>query len=111
MDVQCRPIENFHGYWIRSDGVVESCWRRGGPGSRPTEIWRPLKPTPQHRGQLAVCLVRGGQKHTRHVHRLVLEAFVGPCSKCLECCHNDGNSALASVKSHRDLRPGLVGVT
>ncbi len=27
------------------------------------------------------------------VHRLVLEAFVGPCPPGLECCHEDGNSA------------------
>jgi hypothetical protein len=55
--------------------------------------WRPLKPTAQHRGHLAVCLVRGGRKHTRHVHRIVLEAFVGPYPEGLECCHNDGDPA------------------
>lgn len=27
------------------------------------------------------------------MHRLVLEAFAGPCPEGLECCHNDGNPA------------------
>src|SRR4051794_26778402 len=93
MDVQYRPIEGFAGYRVRSDVVVESCWRRGGPNASPTDTWRLLKPTPQHRGHLAVCLVRDGEKHTRHVHRLVLEAFAGPCPGGLECCHNDGAPA------------------
>ena len=26
-----------------------------------------------------------------NVHKLILEAFVGPCPPGLECCHNDGN--------------------
>lgn len=29
-------------------------------------------------------------KRDRRVHRLVLEAFVGPCPEGLMCCHNDG---------------------
>jgi hypothetical protein len=41
-------------------------------------------------GHLAVCLVQGGVKRTRHVHRLVLEAFLGPCPEGMECCHDDG---------------------
>ena len=93
MEIQYRPIEGFPGYRIRSDGVVESCWRRGGRNSSLTESWRPLRPTPQHRGHLAVSLARGGEKHTRHVHRLVMEAFAGPCPEGMECCHNDGDPA------------------
>jgi hypothetical protein len=93
MELQYRPIEGFPGYRVRSDGVVESsCCRHCRP-SRTTEVWRPLKPTPQHRGHFAVCLVRGAQKHTRNVHRLVLEAFAGPFPEGLECCHNDGDPA------------------
>jgi hypothetical protein len=32
-----------------------------------------------------------GKGASRKVHRLVLEAFVGPCPPGMECCHNDGN--------------------
>ena len=101
MEIQYRPIEGFPGYRVRSDGVVESSWRRGGPNACLTATWRPLKPTPQYRGHLAVCLVREGKKHTRHVHRLVLEAFAGPCPEGQECCHNDGdpaNNRLANLR-------------
>lgn len=27
----------------------------------------------------------------KYIHRLVLETFIGPCPKGMECCHNDGN--------------------
>ena len=57
------------------------------------DAWRPLRPTPQYRGHLCVCLVRDGTKWSRHVHRLVLEAFLGPCPPGLICCHNDGDPA------------------
>jgi hypothetical protein len=93
MDIQYRPIEGFPGYRVRSDSVVESSWCRGRRPSRTSDTWRPLKPTPQHRGHLAVCLVLGSEKHTRHVHRILLEAFAGPCPEGLECCHNDGDPA------------------
>lgn len=32
----------------------------------------------------------GGKNY--HVHRLVLEWFVGPCPEGMEACHNDGDS-------------------
>lgn len=32
-----------------------------------------------------------GNAVTREVHRLVLEAFVGPCPDGMEACHNNGN--------------------
>lgn len=36
-------------------------------------------------------LHRDGKSWFRYVHRLVLEAFVGPCPKGMECCHEDDN--------------------
>lgn len=32
-----------------------------------------------------------GKSWQPYIHRLVLEAFVGPCPPGLEGCHNDGN--------------------
>jgi hypothetical protein len=34
-----------------------------------------------------------GSVHRRFVHRLVLEAFVGPCPEGMECLHGDSNPA------------------
>ena len=39
-----------------------------------------------------VGLCREGVNEVKLVHRLVLEAFVGPCPDKKECCHNNGNS-------------------
>jgi len=51
-----------------------------------------------HRGRLntggrrQVTLQRNGEsRKALQVHRLVLEAFVGPCPPGMECCHNDGD--------------------
>ena len=50
-----------------------------------------LKPVPQVRRRAArvVNLCRNGQQKTVLVHRLVLEAFVGPCPPGLEACHGN----------------------
>ena len=37
-------------------------------------------------------LWKNNKQNVVRVHKLVLEAFVGPCPDGLECCHNDGNS-------------------
>lgn len=39
-------------------------------------------------GRLTVAL---GRNETELVHRLVLEAFIGPCPDKMECCHADDN--------------------
>jgi hypothetical protein len=39
-----------------------------------------------------LILTMGGVPAGRYVHRLVLEAFVGPCPDGCECRHLDGNS-------------------
>lgn len=52
-----------------------------------------LKQTPQYRGHLQVNLHFCGHNEVRYVHRLVLEAFVGPCPEGMECRHLDGDPA------------------
>lgn len=42
-------------------------------------------------GYLFVHLYKNNNQKQYLVHRLVLEAFVGPCPVGMECCHNDGN--------------------
>lgn len=38
-----------------------------------------------------IQLHRGGRKYSYLVHRLTLEAFVGPCPQGMEGCHNNGD--------------------
>lgn len=42
-----------------------------------------------------------GRKKYALVHRLVLEAFVGPCPSGFECCHNDGDRSNAALSNLR----------
>jgi hypothetical protein len=40
---------------------------------------------------MLVCLRRENQNFNSYVHRLILEAFVGPRPEGMEACHNDGD--------------------
>lgn len=76
-----KQIPNFPDYAITVNGQV---W------SYKSKKW--LKPGKDQRGYLRVVLC-GGKMHTQKVHRLVLEAHVGPCPKGMECRHLNGNPA------------------
>lgn len=92
MKGEFRPVEGYPGYRVSSDGRVESCWTRRGRYCVPTETWRPLKPILRG-GYPSVNLARGGKKTICRIHRLVLEAFVGPCPEGHVACHGDGDRA------------------
>jgi hypothetical protein len=78
----------FPGYAVGSDGTVWTCKAKGGndrsPGKRGP--WRPMK---RHlmKGYYRVNLDRDGKTYSRLVHRLVLEAFVGPRPAGMEARH------------------------
>jgi HNH endonuclease len=99
MDDHFRTIEGFPGYRISSDGVVQTRWSRTVYKTL-TDTWLPLKPV--RRGRYSkVNLSDGIRKVARYIHRLVLEAFVGPCPPGLICCHNDGEPANNRVENLR----------
>ena len=60
-----------------------------------------LSPAKGRYGHLTVIL-RGVKNKTGHVHRLVLEAFIGPCPPGMECRHfpdrNPGNNRLENLR-------------
>ena len=100
MDDDFRQIPNYPGYRVSSDGRVESCWTRRGRLCVPVETWLPLKPILRN-GYPTVNLARGGKKTACKIHRLVLEAFVGPCPEGMLACHNDGDRANSRVENLR----------
>lgn len=52
-----------------------------------------LRATPDTHGYARVFLTYRGQRRQLAVHRLVLEAFVGPCPPDMEGCHGPGGQA------------------
>jgi len=76
------------GYQVTSDGLIWS-----------NKTNRFLKPYPAGRGYLMVSLRVNGETIRLYVHRLVAEAFHGPCPDGLDTCHNDGNM-LNNTKSN-----------
>src|SRR3954469_12575087 len=90
MDEQFRPIENYPGYRISRLGEVQSCKARQGRKHVMSESSHAIKPI-KRLGYFTVNLSVAGRKTPEPIHRLALEAFVGPCPEGLICCHNDGN--------------------
>lgn len=85
-EIEYREIEGYPDYRVGNDGSVYS-HKRGNE-------WRKLKPGIEKAGSYrAVHLVSLDNKSrkTFKVHRLVLEAFVGPCPPGKEALHGDGN--------------------
>lgn len=81
-----RVVEGFLDYEVSVQGRV----RRLTAG-RGTKAGQVLRPTPNDNGYLRVFPRRAGKSHTRYVHRLVLEAFVGSEPPGHETNHIDGN--------------------
>ncbi len=78
-----RPIEGWSDYRIDADGIL---WRMK------SGRWRQIMGSVQAAGHIKVALADGnGHRTNRYIHRLVLEAFRGPCPDGMECRHLDGN--------------------
>lgn len=83
-----RDIPGFPGYQVSNLGGVRGCRPRNGKGPS-LNFWRPLKQGRASKGHLFVTLATGqkGGGKRRFVHRLVLEAFVGPCPPGMQARH------------------------
>jgi hypothetical protein len=96
--IEYRPIFDFPGYRVGNDGSVWSAWKRQKKKGHHGfifvlgETWNRMRTSPNSRYQ-RVTLCRDGKGHLQIVHRLVLEAFVGPCPPGLMGLHrNDDRS-------------------
>lgn len=106
MRVEWRPVVGFEEiYEVSSEGRIRSLDRlvtqenRGGPCHqmvRGKEIRNAVS-----RGYVVVNLWKNGRPVKRGVHRVMLEAFVGPCPDGMEACHNDGqrsNNVISNLR-------------
>lgn len=95
------PVHGFEGAYEVSDwGRVRSLDRiiTTKAGIKQRHQGRVLTPAADRSGHLNVNL---GPGKKLLVHRLVLEAFIGPSPEGQECCHNDGdptNNNLANLR-------------
>lgn len=77
-----KPVVNFEGlYEVSNLGRVA----RVVGGKR--RFLKPLKDG----GRASVCFSKDAVVVRRKIHRVVLEAFLGPCPDGMECCHNNGD--------------------
>lgn len=91
-----RPVKGFEGlYEVSSAGQVRSLPRGRSAGCAA------LRPGANRRGHLHVTLSAGNVQTTRYVHKLVAEAFIGPCPDGQEVRHWDGNPANNTVGNLR----------
>lgn len=84
--VTYKEIARYPGYRFGDDGSVWSIWSRSRQGG-----WRRKCPT-LRRGRYHLSLTVDGVTTYPSVHRLILEAFDGPCPDGMQCCHNDGDA-------------------
>jgi hypothetical protein len=91
LEVEYRDIPGCLGYRAGSDGTIWSCRVRGGGRlNRLSNDWQERKQArtlKSGRWYRLVCLTINGKKTSRWVHRLVLEAFVGPRPMGMQCRH------------------------
>jgi HNH endonuclease/NUMOD4 motif len=96
-------VVGFEGFYkISTFGRVKSAMRKRGKGWRTVfrGCWG-FKQFSEHYGYKTVVLSKNGRNKRAFVHRLVLEAFVGPCPVGLECCHRDhvkSNNCLQNLR-------------
>lgn len=91
-----KPIPSNPGYLVDRSGNVYStirrCYRPGHVGVLYKNDGPPvlLAARPQKTGYLRVAIGSGKSRKHKLVHRLVLEAFVGPCPLGMEAAHANG---------------------
>jgi hypothetical protein len=97
---QWRPVVGYEGLYEVSDhGRVRSLDRHFDRRGHPVRVWgRVMRLSWSNRGGYpTVGLCRDGKQRTWNVHRLVMEAFVGPMPAGMEIRHIDGNPANACL--------------
>jgi hypothetical protein len=88
-----KPIPDFPGYFADESGNIFSMKPKGDRRAKPPTEPRRLKPAKNGAGYFHLILMKDDKHFTRTVHRLILETFISPRPKGMECCHNNGMPA------------------
>jgi hypothetical protein len=90
--VRYADVPGNPNYFVGTDGSI---WSRQSYFGRPPTGYRRLRPTRHGSGYLTAIIRPPGQRFiggkgaAMYVHRIVLEAFVGPCPTGMVACHAD----------------------
>lgn len=103
--IEFRTIERLPGYRFGSDGSAWTCWKRDEVGKPYTQSsnWKQLRLIfmKSNNYPYVNLKVDVGKKRMFHLHRLILEAFVGPCPLGMEARHfpdnNPKNCAISNL--------------
>jgi hypothetical protein len=91
-------IKGFDDYEISEKGEVRT-WKNGKHGRLKEPRLRKIH---QYKnGYQYVGLTRNNWTRNFKIHRLVLEAFRGPCPKGMEACHRDGDPSNNNLSNLR----------
>ncbi len=93
MTEEWREISEFAGYMVSNIGRIKSPKRGILKGHT---VQRSGKAT-----SIVVTFKIDGKLFSRAIHRLVLQAFVGPCPDGMEGCHSDGDGTNNTIGNLR----------
>ena len=97
---QWKPVPGYEGFYDVSDQGQVRSWRKGGR-KRDSLRQNPRILSGWRGRYVGVSLRKNSATTIWLVHRLVLEAFVGPCPPSMECCHNNGDKHDNRIKNLR----------
>ncbi len=93
--IEYRHLPGAPGYAVGSDGSVWSYWRTKN------KRWRRLKPKTTTNGYRGVTICVNGVRKCKSVHRLILEGFVGPCPRGMQCLHGPAGQTVDAIANLR----------
>lgn len=91
------PGNLWIGFCAGDDGSIWSRWKQvslgRGKGSKRVigDKWHKIQGSHGRKGYCTITRKINGMTQTFYKHRLILEAFVGPCPEGMECRHLDDN--------------------
>jgi hypothetical protein len=89
-NMEFRHCKGLPGYAVTNTGEIWSCRAGGRDHKNNVRPWKKRKGS-RTSGYPSVGVSVNGKLNIHYIHRLVLEAFIGPCPDGMECRHLNGN--------------------